>query len=112
MVLLNKATLSSFSFHAPIALLFFQCFVCVVLVQICSILGFIKLEPWYALCTSVLEGALLLTLIVFYGYRSRIPLYPLPHDGIGTAHCRTEHSPVGRWLFQPQCSWQAQMSWS
>ncbi len=49
MVLLNKATLSSFDFHAPIALLFFQCFVCVVLVQMCSLLGFIKLEPWYAL---------------------------------------------------------------
>ncbi|CAL5225658.1 g8517 [Coccomyxa viridis] len=46
MVLLNKATLSSFSFNAPIALLFFQCFVCCVLVQICSILGLIKLEPW------------------------------------------------------------------
>ncbi len=36
-------------FHAPIALLFFQCFVCCVLVQVCSILGLIKLEPWYAL---------------------------------------------------------------
>ena len=56
MVLLNKATLSSFNFHAPIALLFFQCFVCCVLVQICSILGFIKLEPWYALLHSFLGG--------------------------------------------------------
>ena len=46
MVLLNKATLSSFDFNAPIALLFFQCFVCVILVRACSILGFIRLEPW------------------------------------------------------------------
>ena len=47
MVLLNKATLSSFDFNAPIALLFFQCFVCVILVRACSLLGFIKLEPWW-----------------------------------------------------------------
>ena len=46
MVLLNKATLSSFDFNAPIALLFFQCFVCVILVRACSMLGLIKLEPW------------------------------------------------------------------
>ena len=46
MVLLNKATLSSFDFHSPNSLLFFQCALCVVLVQVTAWLGFIRLEPW------------------------------------------------------------------
>lgn len=46
MVLLNKATLSSFDFHSPNSLLLFQCVVSVILVQITAWLGFIKLEPW------------------------------------------------------------------
>lgn len=46
MVLLNKAALSSFAFQCPNSLLFFQCALCVVLVQATAWLGFIKLEPW------------------------------------------------------------------
>jgi len=46
MVLLNKATLSSFAFTSPISLLLFQCLVCVVLVRGCSVAGAVKLEPW------------------------------------------------------------------
>lgn len=46
MVLLNKATLSSFAFTSPISLLLFQCLVCVVLVRACSAVGAVKLEPW------------------------------------------------------------------
>ncbi|EIE26589.1 GDP-mannose transporter, golgi apparatus [Coccomyxa subellipsoidea C-169] len=46
MVLLNKAALSSFDFHGPTALLFFQCLVCCILVKVCSALNFIRLEPW------------------------------------------------------------------
>ena len=46
MVLLNKAALSSFDFHSPNSLLFFQCALCVLMVQITASLGVIKLEPW------------------------------------------------------------------
>lgn len=46
MVLLNKAALSSFSFNAPMSLLFFQCVVCVILVWLTALLGFIRLEPF------------------------------------------------------------------
>ena len=46
MVLLNKATLSSFAFQSPISLLMFQCLVCVLLVRFCHAVGVIKLEPW------------------------------------------------------------------
>ncbi|KAK9840936.1 hypothetical protein WJX81_001201 [Elliptochloris bilobata] len=46
MVLLNKATLSSFAFQSPISLLLFQCLVCVLLVRFCHMVGAIKLEPW------------------------------------------------------------------
>ena len=46
MVLLNKAALSSFDFHAPTALLFFQCFVCCVLVRLFALFGLIRVEPW------------------------------------------------------------------
>ncbi|KAK9866984.1 hypothetical protein WJX84_002242 [Apatococcus fuscideae] len=46
MVLLNKAALSSFDFTSPVSLLFFQCFVCVVLVKVTQAAGFIKLEPF------------------------------------------------------------------
>ena len=45
MVLLNKAALSSFDFNAPMSLLFFQCVVCVILVQLYSAFGYIKIEP-------------------------------------------------------------------
>lgn len=45
MVLLNKAALSSFDFNAPMSLLFFQCVVCVVLVQLSVLLKYIKIEP-------------------------------------------------------------------
>lgn len=45
MVLLNKAALSSFDFNAPMSLLFFQCVVCVALVQLSVLLGYIKIEP-------------------------------------------------------------------
>ena len=43
--LLNKAALSSFNFKAPDALLFFQCSLCVILVQAFKLLGLIKVEP-------------------------------------------------------------------
>ena len=46
MVLLNKATLSSFAFQSPISLLMFQCLVCVLLVRFCHAVRVIKLEPW------------------------------------------------------------------
>ncbi len=46
MVLLNKAALSSFDFTSPVSLLFFQCFVCVILVKVWETAGFIKLEPF------------------------------------------------------------------
>ena len=46
MTLLNKAALSSFSFKATEALLFFQCAVAVVLVQIFKTTGYIKVEPF------------------------------------------------------------------
>lgn len=46
MVMLNKHALASFSFQAPMALLFFQCALAVVLVKACEILGLIKtLQP-------------------------------------------------------------------
>lgn len=44
--LLNKAALSSFDFKAPDSLLFFQCFLCVVLVKVFALLGYIKVEPF------------------------------------------------------------------
>ena len=46
MVLLNKAALSSFDFHAPTALLFFQCLVCCFLVRLFALLGVVRVEPW------------------------------------------------------------------
>ncbi|KAK9810246.1 hypothetical protein WJX72_007245 [[Myrmecia] bisecta] len=45
MVLLNKATLSSFGFHAPTSLLFFQCMTCVAMVHVCSLVGAGRIEP-------------------------------------------------------------------
>jgi len=45
MVLLNKHALASFDFHAPSALLFFQCAMAVVLVKICELFGLVKLQP-------------------------------------------------------------------
>jgi len=46
MVLLNKAALSSFNFNAPMSLLFFQCVVCVVLVRLSALLGFVRVEKF------------------------------------------------------------------
>ena len=46
MMLLNKATLSSFGFESPISLLFFQCAVCAGFVRVCDAVGAVKLEPW------------------------------------------------------------------
>ena len=46
MVMLNKHALASFSFQAPMSLLFFQCALAVFLVKACEILGWIKpLQP-------------------------------------------------------------------
>ena len=46
MVMLNKHALASFSFQAPMSLLFFQCALAVVLVKACEMLGLIKpLQP-------------------------------------------------------------------
>lgn len=45
MVLLNKVALSSFQFHSPNALLFFQCMLAVALVQACKLAGLVKVEP-------------------------------------------------------------------
>lgn len=45
-VLLNKMALSSFQFTSANALLFFQCFLCVVLVRISQLMGFVTLEPF------------------------------------------------------------------
>ncbi len=42
MVLVNKLALSSFNFTSPTGLLWFQCFVCVVLVWVCEGLQFIR----------------------------------------------------------------------
>jgi GDP-mannose transporter len=44
--LLNKAALSSFHFKAPDSLLFFQCALCVILVQLFKLFGLIKVEPF------------------------------------------------------------------
>lgn len=44
-VLLNKIALSSFHFESPNALLLFQCFLCVILVQACKAAGLVKVEP-------------------------------------------------------------------
>jgi hypothetical protein len=44
--MLNKMALSSFHFNSANALLFFQCALCVVLVQACKMLGLIKVEPF------------------------------------------------------------------
>jgi GDP-mannose transporter len=44
--LLNKAALSSFDFKAPDSLLFFQCALCVVLVRLFALFGYIKVEPF------------------------------------------------------------------
>ena len=46
MVLLNKAALSSFDFNSKTSLLFFQCLVCVILVKLADLFGFVSLEPW------------------------------------------------------------------
>lgn len=46
MVLLNKATLSSFEFNSTTSLLFFQCLVCVILVKLAQWSGVVTLEPW------------------------------------------------------------------
>ena len=46
MMLLNKATLSSFGFDSPLSLLFFQCAVCAAFVSVCGAVGAVKLEPW------------------------------------------------------------------
>ena len=43
---MNKAALSSFDFKAPDALLFFQCALCVVLVKMFALAGYIKVEPF------------------------------------------------------------------
>ena len=45
-ILLNKVALSSFSFKSPNALLFFQCLLCVVLVQMCNSARLIYVEPF------------------------------------------------------------------
>ncbi len=45
MVLLNKAALSGFSFKAPLSLLLFQCTLAVMLVKMCEMLGYVKLQP-------------------------------------------------------------------
>jgi GDP-mannose transporter len=44
-VLLNKIALSSFRFKSANALLFFQCLLCVVAVQLCKAAGLVKVEP-------------------------------------------------------------------
>ena len=46
MVLLNKATLSSFDFDSTNSLLFFQCLVCVILVKTFDIFKLVSIEPW------------------------------------------------------------------
>lgn len=46
MVLLNKHALASFNFNCPNSLLFFQCFLSVLLVKMCEFLGYVKeLQP-------------------------------------------------------------------
>ncbi|PSC75907.1 GDP-mannose transporter GONST1-like [Micractinium conductrix] len=45
MILLNKTALSSFNFESINSLLFFQCALSVVLVQMCNALGLIDVEP-------------------------------------------------------------------
>ena len=45
-MLLNTVALSSFDFKAATALLFFQCALCVVLVQACSAAGLVRVEPF------------------------------------------------------------------
>ncbi|GIL84758.1 hypothetical protein Vretimale_14453 [Volvox reticuliferus] len=45
MVLLNKHALASFGFTAPTALLCFQCLLAAVLVKLCELFGFVKLQP-------------------------------------------------------------------
>ena len=49
---MNKAALSSFDFHAPTALLFFQCLVCCILVRLFSLFGLVRVEPWCVLETN------------------------------------------------------------
>ena len=46
MVLLNKAALSSFDFDSTNSLLFFQCFVCVILVKTFDLFKLVTIEPW------------------------------------------------------------------
>ncbi|KAG2446095.1 hypothetical protein HXX76_000695 [Chlamydomonas incerta] len=45
MVLLNKHALASFGFGAPTALLCFQCALAAILVKLCELVGFVKLQP-------------------------------------------------------------------
>ena len=45
LILLNKYALASFSFQCPNSLLFFHCALAVVLVKVCEMLGYIKVEP-------------------------------------------------------------------
>lgn len=45
MVLLNKHALANFGFSAPNALLGFQCALSVVLVKLCALVGWVKLQP-------------------------------------------------------------------
>ncbi|GMH37607.1 hypothetical protein BSKO_05480 [Bryopsis sp. KO-2023] len=45
MVLLNKAVLSSFDFHAPNSLLFFQCAMALVMICACRALGWVSTDP-------------------------------------------------------------------
>ncbi|KXZ49837.1 hypothetical protein GPECTOR_19g288 [Gonium pectorale] len=45
MVLLNKHALASFGFSAPSALLCFQCALAALLVKLCEVFGWVKLQP-------------------------------------------------------------------
>eukprot|EP00198_Chlamydomonas_reinhardtii_P001783 XP_001691119.1 GDP-Mannose transporter, golgi apparatus [Chlamydomonas reinhardtii] len=45
MVLLNKHALASFGFGSPTALLCFQCALAAILVKLCELVGFVKLQP-------------------------------------------------------------------
>jgi GDP-mannose transporter len=45
-MLLNKIALSHFNFHSANALLLFQCGLSAAAVQVCSMLGLVKVEPF------------------------------------------------------------------
>ena len=51
--MLNKHALASFSFQAPMCLLFFQCTLAVVMVKACELFGVVKLQPLKADLVSV-----------------------------------------------------------